>query len=175
VAESIEQLSFELTASALAEQERALSGLRTRAGTVRSPSFQAGWPRVARCSPSRSSRGLSASSTKLWLWQKRHPVHHADTASAETEPADASPDDRAAWLRPPRKASPAVELDSETFRRQKLATRHPGGVERWNHPLPRRGAWTPRAHTLGPPRQRRADASQKHTHKNTYMPRNDMS
>jgi hypothetical protein len=34
VAESIEQLSFELTASALAEQERALSGLRARAGTV---------------------------------------------------------------------------------------------------------------------------------------------
>jgi hypothetical protein len=34
VAESIEQLSFELTANALAEQERALSGLRTRAGTV---------------------------------------------------------------------------------------------------------------------------------------------
>lgn len=30
----IEQLSFELTASALAEQERALSGLRARAGTV---------------------------------------------------------------------------------------------------------------------------------------------
>jgi hypothetical protein len=34
VAQSIEQLSFELTASALAEQERALAGLRTRAGTV---------------------------------------------------------------------------------------------------------------------------------------------
>lgn len=34
MADSIEQLSFELTASALAEQERALSGLRTRAGTV---------------------------------------------------------------------------------------------------------------------------------------------
>jgi hypothetical protein len=34
VAESIEQLSFELTANALAEQERALSGLRARAGTV---------------------------------------------------------------------------------------------------------------------------------------------
>lgn len=34
MAESIEQLSFELTASALAEQERALSGLRARAGTV---------------------------------------------------------------------------------------------------------------------------------------------
>jgi hypothetical protein len=34
VGKSIEQLSFELTASALAEQERALSGLRTRAGTV---------------------------------------------------------------------------------------------------------------------------------------------
>jgi hypothetical protein len=34
VAESIEQLSFELTAGALAEQERALAGLRARAGTV---------------------------------------------------------------------------------------------------------------------------------------------
>jgi len=34
VADSIEQLGFELTFSALAEQERALSGLRARAGTV---------------------------------------------------------------------------------------------------------------------------------------------
>jgi hypothetical protein len=34
MAESIEQLSFELTAGALAEQERALSALRARAGTV---------------------------------------------------------------------------------------------------------------------------------------------
>jgi hypothetical protein len=34
VAESIEQLSFELTAGALAEQERALAGVRARAGTV---------------------------------------------------------------------------------------------------------------------------------------------
>jgi hypothetical protein len=34
MAESIEQLGFELTAGALAEQERALSGLRARAGTV---------------------------------------------------------------------------------------------------------------------------------------------
>jgi hypothetical protein len=34
VAESIEQFSFELTASAPAEQERALSALRARAGTV---------------------------------------------------------------------------------------------------------------------------------------------
>jgi hypothetical protein len=34
VSESIEQFSFELTASALAEQERALTGLRARAGTV---------------------------------------------------------------------------------------------------------------------------------------------
>jgi hypothetical protein len=34
VAESIEQLSYELTANALAEQERALAGLRTCAGTV---------------------------------------------------------------------------------------------------------------------------------------------
>jgi hypothetical protein len=34
VADSIEQLSFELTANALSEQERALSGLRARAGTV---------------------------------------------------------------------------------------------------------------------------------------------
>jgi hypothetical protein len=34
MAQSIEQLGFELTADALAEQERALSGLRTRASTV---------------------------------------------------------------------------------------------------------------------------------------------
>jgi|CZKG01.1.fsa_nt_gi hypothetical protein len=34
MAESIEQLSFEMTASALAEQERALSGLRVGAGTI---------------------------------------------------------------------------------------------------------------------------------------------
>jgi hypothetical protein len=34
MAQSIEQLSFELTAGALAEQERMLAGLRTRAGTV---------------------------------------------------------------------------------------------------------------------------------------------
>jgi hypothetical protein len=34
VAESIEQLSFELTVGALGEQERALSALRARAGTV---------------------------------------------------------------------------------------------------------------------------------------------
>jgi hypothetical protein len=34
MAGSIEQLSFELTAGALAEQERALAGLRARAGTV---------------------------------------------------------------------------------------------------------------------------------------------
>jgi hypothetical protein len=34
VAESIEQLSFELTANALAEQERAVAELRARAGTV---------------------------------------------------------------------------------------------------------------------------------------------
>jgi hypothetical protein len=34
VADSIEQLSFELTVNALSEQERALSGLRARAGTV---------------------------------------------------------------------------------------------------------------------------------------------
>jgi hypothetical protein len=34
MAQSIEQLSFELTANALAEQERVLAGLRARAGTV---------------------------------------------------------------------------------------------------------------------------------------------
>ncbi len=34
MADSIEQLGFELTFAALAEQERALSGLRARAGTV---------------------------------------------------------------------------------------------------------------------------------------------
>lgn len=34
MAESIEQLSYEMTAKALDEQERALAGLRARAGTV---------------------------------------------------------------------------------------------------------------------------------------------
>jgi hypothetical protein len=34
VAASIEELSFEISAEAVAEQERTLSGLRTRAGTV---------------------------------------------------------------------------------------------------------------------------------------------
>jgi hypothetical protein len=34
MADSIEQLSFELSATALAEQERSLAGLRTCAGTV---------------------------------------------------------------------------------------------------------------------------------------------
>jgi hypothetical protein len=34
MAKSIEQLSFELTSGSLAEQERALAGLRARAGTV---------------------------------------------------------------------------------------------------------------------------------------------
>lgn len=34
MSESIEQFSFELTASALGEKERALTGLRARAGTV---------------------------------------------------------------------------------------------------------------------------------------------
>jgi hypothetical protein len=34
MAESIEQFSYEMTVAAVAEQERALAGLRTRAGTV---------------------------------------------------------------------------------------------------------------------------------------------
>jgi hypothetical protein len=34
MAESVEQLGFELTAQALTEQERSLAGLRTGAGTV---------------------------------------------------------------------------------------------------------------------------------------------
>jgi hypothetical protein len=42
VAQSIEQLSFELTADALAEQERALSALRARAGTVLTAASVAG-------------------------------------------------------------------------------------------------------------------------------------
>jgi hypothetical protein len=42
VAQSIEQLSFELTADALAEQERALSALRARAGTVLAAASVAG-------------------------------------------------------------------------------------------------------------------------------------
>jgi hypothetical protein len=42
VAESIEQLSFELTANALARQEHALAGLRARAGTVLAAASVAG-------------------------------------------------------------------------------------------------------------------------------------
>jgi hypothetical protein len=42
VAQSIEQLSFELTAGALAEQERALSTLRARAGTILAAASVAG-------------------------------------------------------------------------------------------------------------------------------------
>jgi hypothetical protein len=34
VAESIEQFSYELTANALAEQERVVAALRTRSGTI---------------------------------------------------------------------------------------------------------------------------------------------
>ena len=57
MAESIEQLSFELTASALAEQERALSGLRTRAGTV-----------LAAASIAGSFLGTKASHGSLNVW-----------------------------------------------------------------------------------------------------------
>ena len=42
MAQSIEQLSFELTAGALAEQERALSALRARAGTILAAASVAG-------------------------------------------------------------------------------------------------------------------------------------
>jgi hypothetical protein len=50
VAESIEQLGFELTAGALTEQERALAGLRARAGTVLAAASIAGSFFVAKTS-----------------------------------------------------------------------------------------------------------------------------
>jgi hypothetical protein len=57
VAQSVEQLSFELTASALAEQERTLAGLRTRAGTV-----------VAAASIAGSFLGAEASHDSINAW-----------------------------------------------------------------------------------------------------------
>jgi Zn-dependent protease with chaperone function len=57
VAESIEQFGFELTASALAEQERALTGLRARAGTV-----------LAAASIAGSFFGAKASHGSLDVW-----------------------------------------------------------------------------------------------------------
>lgn len=57
MAQSIEQLSFELTASALAEQERALTGLRARAGTI-----------VASASIAGSFLGAETNHRSLGLW-----------------------------------------------------------------------------------------------------------
>ncbi len=57
VAVSIEELSFQLTADALAEQERALTALRTRAGTV-----------VAAASISGSFLGTKAAHGSLDVW-----------------------------------------------------------------------------------------------------------
>jgi hypothetical protein len=57
VAESIEQLSFELTAGALAEQERALAGVRARAGTV-----------LAAASIAGSFFGVETSHGSLGVW-----------------------------------------------------------------------------------------------------------
>jgi hypothetical protein len=57
VAGSIEQLSFELTASALAQQERSLSGLRTCAGTILAAASIAG---------SFLATGISHSSPDSW-------------------------------------------------------------------------------------------------------------
>jgi hypothetical protein len=103
-------------------------------------------------------QALLAVSTKLGYGKKDTQVHHADAASTETEPADASPDDRAARLRPPRKASPAIELDRETVQQQKLATRHPGDVSAEITPSPRtRGMEAPRPPAFGVS-PRRADA-----------------
>jgi hypothetical protein len=57
MASSIEQFSYQLTAEALAEQERALSALRTRAGTV-----------IAAASVSASFLGSKAGHGSLDLW-----------------------------------------------------------------------------------------------------------
>jgi len=57
MAASIEELSYQLTSDALAEQERTLSGLRTRAGTV-----------VAAASISGSFLGAKANHGSLDVW-----------------------------------------------------------------------------------------------------------
>lgn len=57
MAASIEELSFQLTADALAEQERALGALRGRAGTV-----------LAAASIAGSFMGAKATSGRLDLW-----------------------------------------------------------------------------------------------------------
>lgn len=57
VADSVERLSYELTTQALGEQERSLSGLRTRAGTV-----------LAAASISGSFLGTKASQGSLDVW-----------------------------------------------------------------------------------------------------------
>src|SRR5437588_4278600 len=57
VAASIEELSYQLTADALAEQERALNALRTRAGTV-----------VAAASISGSFLGAKVNHGSLDVW-----------------------------------------------------------------------------------------------------------
>lgn len=57
MAESIEQLGFELTSNALAEQERALSGIRARAGTV-----------LAAASVAGSFLGAKTSHSSLDVW-----------------------------------------------------------------------------------------------------------
>ena len=57
MASSIEELSYSLTIDALAEQERAVTSLRTRAGTV-----------VATASISGSFLGARSSHTSLDLW-----------------------------------------------------------------------------------------------------------
>lgn len=57
MAASIEELSYELTAGALAEQERALNALRTRAGTI-----------VAAASISGSFLGAKVSHGSLDIW-----------------------------------------------------------------------------------------------------------
>jgi hypothetical protein len=57
VAASIEELSYELTAGALAEQERALTALRTRAGTI-----------VAAASISGSFLGAKVSHGSVDVW-----------------------------------------------------------------------------------------------------------
>jgi hypothetical protein len=57
VAASIEELSFQLTTAALAEQERALNALRTRAGTV-----------IAAASVSASFLGAKVNASSLDAW-----------------------------------------------------------------------------------------------------------
>jgi hypothetical protein len=68
VAQTIDQLSFELSASALSEQERELTGLRARAGTVLASGSVARASHRSATAQSRSGLPLRTGGT----WIDRH-------------------------------------------------------------------------------------------------------